>query len=113
MQCSKMARWAFYLGIAVSFALSVYPEDPHLPLLGYSDKLDHAVIFFLSAVFFKVGWNIRTVWLIGLLLFYGALIEGVQIFLPSHTSDWKDFLADIVGMIPGIFVGEWIRKGCR
>jgi VanZ family protein len=108
-----MARWALYLGVAVSLALSVYPGDLHLPLLSYSDKFDHAVIFFLMAVCSKAGWHIRTVWLIGLLLFYGALIEGVQLFLPAHTSDWKDFLADIVGMIPGILMGNWIGRRCR
>jgi len=114
MRCSRLARLAFFVGIAVSFGISVYPGDPHIPLLEYSDKLDHAFIFFVSAVLLKLGWGIRTLYVVGLLLFYGALIEGVQFFIPiHHTADWRDFAADIAGMVPGLFVGNILLKWCR
>jgi VanZ family protein len=111
--CRRWARWAFFVGIAVSFGIAIYPKNLNIILLNYSDKLDHAVIFFLSAFFLKLGWNVQTVRIIVVLLFYGLLMEFVQIFLPAHTADWKDFIADIVGLVPGIMVGIVAQRKCK
>jgi VanZ family protein len=111
--CRLWARWAFFVGIVVSFSVAVYPKDLNVALLDYSDKLDHAVVFFVSALLLKLGWNAKTLHVVVLLLFYGLLMEFIQMFLPVHTADWRDFIADIVGLAIGVMVGTVVQRRCK
>lgn len=81
------------------------PKLPH----GNEDKYLHFIAF--AGLSFLLAWAIptrlesrwRNLRLAGLLaIFYGAMDELTQIPV-GRTADWKDFLADVVGALFGLF----------
>jgi VanZ family protein len=98
--------------VLISFVFSVYPGGIHWPILRWSDKLDHGVVFMTAGFLLRMGWNLSYVSAFGLLAFYGVFIEFVQIFTAGHTADWLDFAADISGLLFGLFLTYFARKRC-
>lgn len=95
------------LALAV-FALAVMPAPPRAVDTGW-DKLNH-VSAFLVLTFCGVGAHrrrsgpnrVRVGLRVALgALAFGALIEGVQAFVPGRSSELADLLADAVGILAG------------
>jgi VanZ family protein len=82
--------------------LSLIPyTGPILPVT-ISDKALHAFAFGSLAVWFSaVVPEHRWLLMFGLLLGYGALIEGLQYFTDYRSIEWGDFVADIGGLTLG------------
>lgn len=80
------------------------------------DKLQHMLLSAVIVVVFKViaelvnpfGGVVNTAFAGLLTLVVGATKELVDYFTKTHVSSWKDFLADIIGllstMIPLMFI---------
>lgn len=94
------AAWA-----AVLFLLSARP-NPSVPLwLASYDKVVHAGLYAILGLALAYGRH-RTsspshVALIFLGALYGATDEWHQAFVPGRTPDWRDWLADVAGVVLG------------
>ncbi len=98
--------WQLLLGLLlmVIAGLAFHPHPPASIDSGW-DKLNHAAAF---AVLGAVGWLAQPPgrwrgWraLAGLLA-YGAFIEVVQTLIPERSGEWRDLLADGIGLALGI-----------
>lgn len=104
-------RW---LAITWTIIILIGCLTPHeeLPkeLLGWNDKLLHALIFTPFVVAWVLaGFRISYVFIAGVLL--GGIIELLQYTLPINRSgDWVDFAADAVGALLGVGVVWVIQK---
>lgn len=106
----KPLRWPrfwlglFWLAVAVVWAGCLLPS-PDVALPQGSDKLEHALAYFLlaaSGVQLWRGWR-ALAWLALGLLTMGAAIEVAQATLTaSRQADGVDLLADAVGIVAGI-----------
>ncbi|KOR28811.1 hypothetical protein TI03_03875 [Achromatium sp. WMS1] len=76
-------------------------------ILGDLDKLDDKVKHILAFIFLAFGlvhyWHVKWSWTTIILLVYGIGIEVVQYFIPNRTTSLTDVLADILGILLGLF----------
>jgi VanZ family protein len=93
----------------LSFVATHTPVVPSVPLTS-SDKLVHAVAYFILALLLAIAWSLRRPlgWrgylaIFAILLAYGALDEITQI-LVGRRADVADWLADAAGAIAGLAV---------
>ncbi|WP_457569029.1 VanZ family protein [Desulfurobacterium sp.] len=89
----------FFLSILIIYLLSVMPAQDLPPT---NDKLNHIAAFcylsFLGSFSFKMGR------LFLMLFIYGIFIEFTQFFIPGRYCDWKDVVADVVGILTGLIL---------
>jgi VanZ family protein len=89
--------------IAVGF-LALTPQPPKSIDTGW-DKLNHLLAFAALTFAASLSWpwagNKRSVIIFGLVLFGGA-IEVLQLSVPGRASEWRDLLADTIGIACGI-----------
>lgn len=97
-----LMRW-LAIGWTIVILIGCLTPHDHLPdlLLSWSDKLQHAAIFGLFTVLWiRAGWSLWAAVVIGIL--FGGLIEVLQYILPiNRSADWRDLLADAVGVVLG------------
>jgi VanZ family protein len=102
-------RWApALLWAAAIFFLSSRTVLVEMPsLLGW-DKLQHCVAYAAGGAAIAYGLNApahRFAWTAALLgSLYGVSDEIHQYFVPSRSSDWRDWVADTVGVLAGVFL---------
>lgn len=90
------------LGVITWLALA--PAPPPSADLGW-DKANHLVAF--ASLAFTSVWAFwqrarQWPWLVLALLAYGAGIEVAQSFLPPRHADWRDVVADGLGIALGL-----------
>lgn len=91
----------------VVLLLSLAPPVPHLPTTGW-DKSDHLLAF---AVLTTLGCRAYPAHIAAVLVglfFYGGLIEVLQSFTPYRLAEWKDVIADGLGIIVGYGLGVFL-----
>ncbi|GAB4142252.1 MAG: hypothetical protein Fur0015_11470 [Ignavibacteriales bacterium] len=96
-------------------ATSIPAEE--MPKLGVSDKLEHFGAYFVLAILFSLTLFLQeknkllkknfNIYSIGILLFYGLFDEVHQFFIPGRFFDWNDLLANLVGIVFGVYL---VRK---
>lgn len=90
--------------LALITALSLLPlRGPQIDIPN-SDKLNHAFAYVVLMLYFGqlVGNDLRRrLWVVALLIVYGAAIECLQSVMPPRTAEWADLAADLVGIIIG------------
>ena len=95
--------WRWTLGVAVVVQLVVLyaPSAPSPPIDLPVDKVVHFVIF--GAVAFSgIRAGVRPGWLVAALLTNAVASELIQYaVLPHRSGDWRDALADAVGILVG------------
>ena len=99
----------FVILCVVTLVVALLPADRAPEASGW-DKLDHALAFAALGVagVFALHWLRRGVVLVlPLLTLLGALIELLQVFVPSRMADVGDLLADIVGAVIGT-LAAWL-----
>lgn len=95
---------------ALIFILSSLPGY-RLPELGFNfdDKIIHMIVFGMFAIFLfhavRFPWPLPAPYIITLAvgIMYAALDEFHQYFVQGRYSDWRDFVADTMGII--VFAG--------
>lgn len=105
--------WAILVGIVILLPGGSMPKLLFFDIVGF-DKLIHLGSFTVLSLLMIIGFakqyrnagyhfNIYYV-SIALLLFYAALLEVLQLYVPGRTFEWWD----IVSNISGVFLGRLI-----
>jgi VanZ family protein len=99
-------RILFFIALIGIFTLAVLPDYNALPpIVSMSDKLNHASAFSLLSILYILSYSYYSLKKVVLtLLGYGILIEVTQAFLPTRSSSIEDIVADLVGILLGIFL---------
>jgi VanZ family protein len=92
-----LRRWAFWLCVLAVLTLALLPASTPMPSTGW-DKSNHALAFGVMAVLGRWAYPRSTAVVLLCLLAYGGLIEALQALTPDRSSEWSDWLADIVGL---------------
>lgn len=83
--------------------------DPGPALLPHIDKVAHVLLF--AAPVFCIRLLTRKWWPIALMLLHAPASELVQYHLIPHRSgDWLDAVADVIGVILGVVLGDAFRR---
>jgi VanZ family protein len=106
-------RWLLLVLAAAIAALALMPVPPEQAGLGW-DKLNHLAAFASLALCAVFGWRssraARLAVLVGLLAFGGA-IELLQLHVPNRAGEWRDLLADGIGIgLGALFTLWWLRR---
>lgn len=108
-------RVALALLVGTVLYLALVPHPPTQADMGW-DKLNHLTAFVtLTLVAFQAYARVR--WrAAGGLLAFGALIEVLQAFTPTRSTDWADLVADALGIALGSLLAAcvaWLRTSAR
>lgn len=103
----KLLKLWWSLGVclvALITALSLLPMGGPSLDIPSSDKINHAFAYVVMMLYFGqlVGDDLRRrLWVVALLIVYGAAIECLQSLTPARTAEWADLGADLVGIAIG------------
>jgi len=96
----RLALWrtAFWLALAVTLWFALTPLPVPLPV---SDKWQHMAAFATLSVLAAFGYPAVRLLTIALALAgFGAAIEFFQLIPALHrSSDWRDWIADVVAIL--------------
>jgi VanZ family protein len=109
----RWLRACFALAAVSVFVLALWPTSEPMPLHTGWDKADHASAFVVLGLLGLLGWPSAPVRLSVGLLGYGALIEVLQAFSVYRQADWRDWVADAVGVGIAVLVLSGWRKRLR
>ena len=107
---SALCRRTLPLAVLVVLVLSVIKTGSPLPG-EYSDKIEHALAFFLLAALAGIGHagsGLARHLLLALIV-YGLLIEGIQWCIPWREFSLLDWAADTVGVASWLVVA-WLWR---
>lgn len=100
--------WQVLLALLVgAVCFLAFSERPPEQLSSGWDKLNHGAAFatITMTALLACPRRGRGLWLVLLGVFaFGGLIEVVQGFVPSRSSEWADLLADSLGIVAGTIV---------
>ena len=108
------ARWLFWGLVAAVLLLTLSPAPYLKPLesISFWDKAEHALSFAGLGLLGLLAYPPRSTWvLVGLLLLGGA-IELVQAATGWRSGEWADWLADAIGLLPGLVARPWLVTRC-
>lgn len=87
--------------VVVSVGVSVTPGLPTFTV-PYSDKIFHALTYFVLMIWFAGIYRDRWYWLLALgLAMMGVAIEFIQTTVPYRFFDSYDLLANVIGIALG------------
>lgn len=92
-------RFLFLLAIVASFWLALMPLPETVSIVSWQDKIEHAMLFAVLALFGLAAWPQRPLTIAAGLLLYGAAMEWAQSFTAHRTGDPLDWLADAFGVL--------------
>lgn len=100
---NALARTAAWLLLGAITVLSIVPASLR-PVTAAPHDLEHFGIFVAAGAAFAAGYNIRIERFFLLAVAYCAVIEIMQIFLPSRHARFSDLLVDGASACAGIAV---------
>lgn len=119
------ARFWRILAIVVAAGiviLSLLPKPPEIPVgFHYADKFAHFIAYFVLSflVFTSLYFEKRSgtalsgvLTVSALCLFYGGLIEILQMFSGRQAELW-DLAADLIGAVCGAYLGVGVLRHIR
>lgn len=100
-----ITRILFCLAAAAVTVLSLLPQRD-LPKVGVSDKLEHALSYFVLAILGSFGFREPRglLYLFVLLCAMGGVIEVLQAFSPGRSPEVADAVADGAGAAAGVLI---------
>lgn len=118
----KKLVWFIPPGLVIIgiFLLSTFLAFPvQVEEVSFFDKIEHcfayAVLVITTLIAFKkvaILSNQRALWIACLSAFYGLLLEFVQYqFFPNRFFEWKDALANVLGVVIGFAVFKLFSRG--
>lgn len=98
----RVLFWCALIGTGV---LSLLPVTT-LPPITFSvwDKAQHAIAFFVLGGLARAAYAVRSRVIVAAMLLYGAAIELAQGATGFRYADWRDWVADAVGVAVGVLV---------
>jgi len=95
-------RTLFWAAFAAITVLALIPWGPEVPEpFRWSDKLNHFGAFAVLAWMLPEAYRIGVFRTIAVLTLYGAMIEGLQSFLPWRSAEWGDLGVDLLAASVG------------
>ncbi len=103
------------IGLIAALAIQLWvlyqPGSPYPSVMPFpfADKVVHAAVFFLPAVFLR-GLTSRW-WPMVLLAVHAPVSELIQItWVPHRSGEIWDAIADLAGLALGVVLGSWRRR---
>ena len=113
-QYTRIARTKvlFYVALTAIFVLAFSPNYNALPsFVTVSDLLNHTAAFAVLFLLLSQAYPPLSTRSVFVILFSNAVwIEAVQYFLPTRSTDWRDIIADSVGMLVGYLLIYLFRR---
>lgn len=109
----RLLRLAFLGAVLAILVLALWPASEPLPIQTGWDKADHALAFATLAVLGVLAWPRIWKQVLVALLSYGGLIELMQGLTSYRQADWRDLLADAIGVLLGLVLVTIWRKLVR
>ncbi|HEU4559542.1 MAG TPA: VanZ family protein [Longimicrobium sp.] len=102
----RVLRWVPALAWAAAvFWASAQPRLVELPWVLSWDKLQHCGAYAVGGAAIAHALGGRMPWLgVALGVLYGASDEFHQWFVPGRNSDARDWVADALGVVAGVFL---------
>ncbi len=102
----RLLRWVPALAwAAANFWASAPPQLVELPWVLSWDKLQHCGAYAVGGAAFALALGGRSPWLaVALGVLYGASDELHQWFVPGRNPDVRDWVADALGVLAGVFL---------
>ena len=105
---SRTLRQLFATALAAVLVLSLWPMPEPPPLHTGWDKTDHLAAFAVLGLLGLPSWPAHRSRVLAGLLAYGALIELLQGFTVHRHGDWRDLVADAIGVgIAALVFARW------
>lgn len=101
-------RWRLggWILVAMSLAVSLTPSLPTFTVQ-YSDKVFHALTYFILMFWFAGIYRDRIFWLLALAFaLMGVAVEFIQTTVPYRFFDRYDLLANVVGILIAWFLAS-------
>lgn len=77
------------------------------------DNAGHLAAFFIFSFLAALQWPNRRLHSALLLLFFGAAIEFLQLFTPTHSASLGDLARDVMGIVAGMVIASLLQAGFR
>jgi VanZ family protein len=117
----KRKKWLVYAPLIlywfILFIATSLPSD-RLPSIGFSDKIDHFIAYFILAVLLNLTlifqrksrllFEKAMISTIIICLFYGIADELHQILIPGRFAETLDWAADASGTIVGVLIVNFL-----
>lgn len=111
-----------YIPLAIYWSLifvaTSIPTDEIPHLFKFQDKFEHFTAYFLLAILFSFTLHFQEKYIalkkrffifsLLILIFYGAIDEIHQMFIPGRIADIYDWLADVIGGSFGIVLSYFV-----
>lgn len=101
-------RLSTWLLAGAMLYLSLSSAPPKSIDIGW-DKSNHALAFVCLSIASSLGWaglHVHRVRLWLMLLAFGGGIEIAQMFVPTRSAEWSDWLADALGIAIGAMLAR-------
>jgi len=113
----KRKIWLVYIPLiiywVILFTATSLPVE-RLPSIGFTDKINHFVAYFILAVLLNLTliyqrksqllFEKAPIATIVICLFYGALDEVHQLFVPGRSAEILDWVADALGTTAAVLL---------
>lgn len=113
----KRKIWLVYIPLiiywVILFTATSLPVE-RLPSIGFTDKINHFVAYFILAVLLNLTliyqrksqllFEKAPIATIVICLFYGALDEVHQLFVPGRSAETLDWVADALGTTAAVLL---------
>ena len=117
----KRKVWLVYIPLVVYwlilFTATTLPAE-RLPSVGFTDKINHFIAYFILAILVNLTliyqrksrllFEKAPIATIVICLFYGALDEVHQLFVPGRSAETLDWVADASGTFAGILIVHFL-----
>jgi len=105
-------RTIFWVAMGAITFLALMPWSQELPKpFRIWDKLNHFAAFVTLSWLLLLAYRPATWITIGSLTLYGAIIEGIQYFLPWRSADWTDLATDALAAATGVLLWRLLMRG--
>jgi len=100
---NKHYRWLFWITIVAVYILAMLPQES-APSLGWGDKGNHILAFVVMSILLILSYRISLTKVALLMVAYGVWIEISQYFTPTRSADYRDVVADSIGVAIAILI---------
>lgn len=101
-------RWLFWCCVGAVLYLAL-ASSPGVAFSG-SDKTNHVLAFLVLQVLGILSWSTRPRLVATGLVAYGVLIELLQSLTGYRAADWRDVVADLLGILLALAAAEALRR---
>jgi len=112
----KAVYIAVIITVTIVFLSLINPSSIPTPSIHVSDKIMHTFAYFSLMLSWKFVFNKRrelrfSIIIFFLLFLFGIVLELLQASLTTYrTADWRDVIANTIGLLMGLFMYPILYK---